>query len=137
MKLFCDTSFLIALYDANDQYHEKAASFVKKEIPDISLLTSDYVFDETLTFLLHTHPLNGFLRARAFDRDVFVKKSISIFYISEILFEKARGIFFRFNKDKKWSFTDCTTFVLMEDYNIGSALSFDKNFLQRGLRILP
>jgi len=41
-------------------------------------------------------------------------------------------IFERFNKDKFWSFTDCTSKVIMELLDIKEAFSFDRNFEQMG-----
>lgn len=137
MKIFADSSFLIALYDSGDQYFQKAhflLNSIKKDMPQV--IISDYVYDETLTFLLTTHRYYGFIRTQAFDRDVMGKKFCDVIFIDSSLFYKAREIFNRYNKDKIWSFTDCTSFALMEDYGIRQALSFDKNFSQRGFKIV-
>jgi len=39
--------------------------------------------------------------------------------------------------DNGWSFTDCTSFVLMENLDILHALSFDRNFSEAGFGVLP
>ena len=38
--------------------------------------------------------------------------------------------------DKKWSLTDCISFVVMEDYGIQDALTGDRHFEQAGFRAL-
>jgi len=48
--LFLDTSFILALEDADDQYHKEAMAFwrafQKRPQP---LVTTSYIFDETIT----------------------------------------------------------------------------------------
>lgn len=55
--------------------------------------------------------------------------------ISERIEEKAWRIF-KEHEDKKYSFTDCTSFVLMEKLNVERAFVFDKNFEQYGFSTL-
>jgi len=137
MKVFADTSFLIALYDNTDEY-SKSAHKILKSLKDTlqEVFISDYIFDETVTLLLDTHHYYGYLRAKAFNADVTLKKVCHLTFISEILFEQARDIFFRYNKDKSWSFTDCTSFALMKDFDINRVLSFDKHFSEMGFKLL-
>src|SRR3989338_1118709 len=137
MKLFCDTGFFIAIYDPKDQYHQKAKNLVKTiETTNPILVISDYVYSETVSSLLRTHKYYGPLRAKEFDNDVFDNKIYSFTFIGESLFEKARKIFFDGNKGRKWSFVDCTSFALMEDYGIKEVLSFDENFREFGFSLI-
>ena len=137
MKIFADSSFLIALYDKSDQYYNEALAIFKSIRNDApQVIISDYIFDETSTFLLYTHSYYGFIKSKAFDEDVMEKKVCDFIFINETIFYKAREIFNKFNKDKKWSFTDCTSFAVMEDLGIRNVLSFDKNFTQRGFRVI-
>jgi len=41
------------------------------------------------------------------------------------------------SQDKRWSFTDCTSFVLMQNLGIRKALTFDANFRQAGFATFP
>ncbi len=58
MRLFIDTTALVATEDKDDTNHKKAVQFRDKvgrsETPFGKLFTSNYVVDETLT-LLRTH----------------------------------------------------------------------------------
>lgn len=75
-------------------------------------------------------------RAYRYDADINIKHKVSLIFTTEIIFIQAREIFFRYNKDKKWSFTDCVSFALMKDLGIKEVLSFDHNFKEMGFRII-
>jgi predicted nucleic acid-binding protein len=50
--------------------------------------------------------------------------------------EKARKAFFRY-RDKSYSFTDCTSLMVMQELRIKQALTTDRHFRQMGLQVLP
>ena len=50
--------------------------------------------------------------------------------------EKARNVFFR-HRDKNYSFTDCTSFVVMKELKLKQALTTDRHFRQMGFEVLP
>jgi predicted nucleic acid-binding protein len=50
--------------------------------------------------------------------------------------EKARAWFFR-HRDKDYSFTDCTSFVVMRELRVKEALTTDRHFRQAGFLSLP
>jgi predicted nucleic acid-binding protein len=50
--------------------------------------------------------------------------------------ERARSWFFRWS-DKSFSFTDCTSFVVMKELRIRRALTLDRHFEQAGFDIVP
>jgi uncharacterized protein len=41
-------------------------------------------------------------------------------------------VFERYNIDKFWSFTDCVSYVVMQQQNIQEVFSFDHHFSQMG-----
>ena len=57
---------------------------------------------------------------------------LHVIQITEEIEDSALLIFERFNKDKFWSFTDCTSKAIMEMFDINEGFSFDKNFEQMG-----
>ena len=130
---FVDTGFLVARFNQKDRNHRSAASFLKnQEDPDsevFRLVLSDYVFDETLTtirFKSGRHDVaaaagHAILKSTSFER-VFVEPPV---------FDAAWSLFLD-RADKPWSFTDCTSFVLMENLGIRKAVAFDANFRQAG-----
>src|SRR5258707_1025182 len=50
--------------------------------------------------------------------------------------EKARHLFFRY-ADKEFSFTDCTSFVVMQQLKLKHALTTDRHFKQMGFQTVP
>jgi uncharacterized protein len=113
MKIFIDTSVLIALYSLRDQNYKQAQVIVSALVnSNAEFFTTDYVLDEVYTGLI-TNPKAGYRAALRFDRKV--KRRIwKVITVDERLLEKARGVFMKFNKDKTWSFTDCTSYVVMK-----------------------
>jgi predicted nucleic acid-binding protein len=43
---------------------------------------------------------------------------------------------YRNRSDKSWSFTDCASFVVMQEQRLDSALTTDSHFSQAGFRAL-
>ena len=50
--------------------------------------------------------------------------------------EKARKAFFRY-RDKTYSFTDCTSLVVMQELKLKNVLTTDHHFRQMGFQVLP
>jgi predicted nucleic acid-binding protein len=67
---------------------------------------------------------------------VLRSRSISVVWINEPIFDAALKLI-KERPDKKWSFTDCTSFVIMSQLNIKEAFAFDKNFKQAGFTMIP
>ena len=66
-----------------------------------------------------------------FRESVYKSDILEIIYISMDTEEEAYKIFKKY-KDKDFSFTDCTSFALMERKKIKKAFSFDHHFIQHG-----
>ncbi|WP_169973726.1 type II toxin-antitoxin system VapC family toxin [Tautonia rosea] len=92
------------------------------------LLTTDYVVDETLTlFRSRGHTT----LAIAFGDHIFRGDLARLYVLSETEIRLAWETFRRFD-DKGWSFTDCTSKVVIERLEITTALALDQHFRQFG-----
>jgi hypothetical protein len=136
--IFVDTSAWIALADKSDQNHHRAQTYYEQQIKphSIQLLTSDYVLDETLT-LIRYHM--GLIYARTFWQSVQQAQdhgSLSISRVTEEVWLDALALFFRYH-DQQFSFTDCTSFVLLARVPVDAVFSSDKDFLVAGFSIQP
>ena len=96
------------------------------------LVTSDYVFDETLT-LFRTRL--GLAVAQRWWQQLEDSSFLKWEWVGPERADKARELFFRF-RDKDFSFTDCTSFVIMKELRINQALTTDHHFVQMGYEIL-
>jgi len=135
---FVDTSFLVARFNRKDRNHRAAAAFLQSQREagrePIRLVLSDYVFDETLTTLLFQSGRHDV--AAAAGRAILESEALRMVRVEAPVFEDAWALFLE-RPDKRWSFTDCTSFVLMDHLNIRSALAFDRNFSEAGFALLP
>jgi uncharacterized protein len=132
--IFVDTSFLIALFSKKDENHTKALKTrgkIQKNPNSIALYYSDYIFDELITFLKKRKELYAISHAEIIDIGEKIKKSkiLNYIHITEKIYEKTWE-YIQTYQDKDWSFTDMSSFVLMDTFEIKYYLAYDKHFAQ-------
>lgn len=132
--LFVDTAGWMACADAADPAHDaaRAARDTALEAGRF-LVTTDYVVDETLTLV---RMRLGIGAAENWWAQVEGSPRVRHEAIDALRAEKARAVMFR-HRDKDYSFTDCTSFVVMRDLRLKDALTTDRHFRQMGFQILP
>lgn len=134
MKILIDTGAWVSIAMKQDKHHEAAVHLLRNFQQDsIVLITSDYILDEVLTLvrMRSTHE-----NARSIGIAILKSPVVRFERITETVWEKAWKIFQRY-KDKMWSFTDCTSFALMDHLRINHAFTFDTDFRQYGKEVLP
>ncbi len=130
-RLFVDTGAWYALVDKNDPDHKEAASFIRNN--KIPLLTTNFVFDETVTLL---RSRLGWNVAKEFGLKLKDSRFVSLISVKDEDEERAWEIFLKY-KDKDFSYTDCTSFAVMERLKIDTAFSFDSHFRLIGFKVVP
>ncbi|MBI4729337.1 MAG: PIN domain-containing protein [Acidobacteria bacterium] len=134
MSVFVDTSAFAALENRRDARHEAAVREYRRLIrARASFLTSDYVFDETLTLL---KARAGSQVALRWGERMLASSLFDLLVVDRPMLEKALGVFGS-TLDQPFSFTDCASFALMRAHGIGDALAFDDDFVRFGFRALP
>ena len=133
-RLFVDTSGWMAMADASDPVHVDCLATRDNwlELGGI-LITSDYVVDETLTLIrmrLGIHAAEKWWRIYSGSPRCMTER------ITVDRIEKAVQWFFKW-QDHAFSFTDCTSFVVMRELGILSALTTDGHFTRAGFKKLP
>jgi hypothetical protein len=132
--VFVDTAGWVACADGADPAHEAACAARDGALEaGRTLVTTDYVADETLTLL---RLRLGVAAARGWWEQVDRSPRLRWEQIDHERFEKARQIFFQY-RDKDYSFTDCTSFVLMRELRLADVLTTDRHFRQMGFQMLP
>lgn len=125
MKIFADTGAWIALADRNDQYHNIAkkvyVSIQKKEIP---IIITDYIFDETVTWL---HYKIGHNVACDWGNKILDSRMVEIVKVSDEHINPAWELFQKYH-DQKFSFTDCISFIVMNLSGTDTAFAYDSHF---------
>lgn len=137
MRLFIDTSAFIALENEDDRDHEFALDYREKirrgETPFRALYTSNYILDEVFTMLWLKLSRQASV---TFGEDVKRSRILRVLRVTSEVEEAAWTIFKKYG-DKDFSFTDCTSFALMEREAIFTAFTFDEHFQQYGFQTVP
>jgi hypothetical protein len=132
--LFIDTAGWMACADGADPVHARCCAARDRALEAGQwLLTSDFVVDETLTLIRVRLGLGA---AETWWQQIDRSSRLRWERIDSDRFEKARQLFFRY-RDKHFSFTDCTSFVVMREVRLTHALTTDGHFRQMGFQVLP
>ena len=131
--VFVDTSGLYALVDKKDANFETA----RDEVGRIArsgqkLVVTDYIIDEAVT--LAKARSGARVALRILD---LIEQSVGIRVerIDVGRFDEAKA-FFRRHADHDYSFTDCSSFVLMRELELRQALTSDRHFSEAGFEAL-
>ena len=127
MPVFVDTGAWFAYFVRRDPDHGAAVEWMKTTNRQ-PLLTTDFVLDELLTLLKLRE---NHLVAVAAGGALLEKATTRIERVTEADFDEAWSVSQRYG-DKEWSFTDCTSKVVMERLGITQAFAFDARFEQFG-----
>lgn len=132
-EIFIDSSAWIAINNKKDQFHNKAIKINRELLQNrCHYITTNFVLDETYTALLTKVSC---FAAVDFGEKVINSRAISIIHITA-KFEKEAWNIFKQYSDKFFSFTDCTSFVIMRRLRLEEAFTGDHHFEQAGFKIL-
>lgn len=130
-RAFVDTGAWYALLDKKDPDHARVADACRAYRG--RLVTSNYVFDEVVTLTRYrlgwdvAHRLGDELREQRVARLERVTPKD----------EAAAWTIFEQHRDKRYSFTDCTSFVLVQRLTLAVCIAIDSDFRSFGLHCLP
>ena len=128
---FVDSGAWFAQAVPSDPHHGAAVAWAGGNHD--TLITTDYVIDETLTLFSSR---GDRIKAVAFGTRIFNRTCpVVIHYLTPAEIAAAWEVFRTF-VDKGWSFTDCTSKVVIETLGIPTAFAFDQHFLQFGTVIV-
>jgi predicted nucleic acid-binding protein len=132
-EAFADTSALYAAVDSRDAHHAQVAQAMRQLARTSRMIvTSDYVVAETLNLAVAR---GGRKVAERLLQLLENSSGLRMDRINPERFVAAKA-FFRKHSDHNYSFTDCTSFVLMHELQIEDALTTDRHFREAGFRIL-
>jgi len=126
MSIFVDTGAWFASVVPADRNHLKVVAFLQHN--PSPLITTDYVIDETLTLL---RARGEAMKAIALGRQFFDLQIANVFHITPEIVSKAWELF-RDQPARRWSFTDCTSKVVMDELHLRQALFLDSHFSEFG-----
>jgi len=132
LTIFIDTSAFLAIFAADDRFHEAASEMWRFLIRDEErIVCNNYVLLETLTLLQRRL---GVEAARSFQMNVL--PSLIIHWVDENSHNRAFTFLLAANQ-RYLSLVDCSAFETMRAYEIGRAFSFDRHYGEQGFEIIP
>ena len=130
--IFLDTSFLYPLLSEEDVDHRRVRdvfeSYRGRNIRAL-LITTNLVVGETITLIRTTPPRSHAAAVKAGEY-LFGERIARVHHVTAEE-ERAAFAYLKRYADKEYSFTDCASFVLMEQLGIREALAIDSDFTHR------
>ena len=130
--IFWDATAFIALGNARDNLHQ-AAITVSQELAQAQaqVLTTDAILIEVANAFSKST-----LRPVALQLIEAVQESVTlevatIVHIDIDLWQRGWELY-QARTDKDWGLTDCISFIVMKDYGIHQAFTYDRHFEQAG-----
>ncbi len=132
-KVFLDTSYLIAIVIAKDDFHERAFELANQiEEENTQIVTTQAIILEignALSKLKYRQSAAGLIQHLNSDINT------SVIALNDEICDKAFELF-RSRPDKEWGLVDCISFVVMREREIEAALTADEHYIQAGFRAL-
>ncbi len=128
-EVFADTACWIALLNRQDSLHVSTNTLYQDLIKKGSVfITISSIIEETANALSNPKFKPSLIN---FYHNISRSPRVTILHIDPDFWEKGWQLFSN-RDDKNWSFTDCISFVVMNDRKIKTALTSDKHFIQAG-----
>ena len=128
--VFADAFYFVARLNRRDQHHGRVLQFSRGLRARI--LTSDWVLMEVADALAESE-CRG--RVREFILHLRQSPACEIVPASRELLDRALDLYHQ-HADKKWTLTDCLSFVIMRERGVVDALTGDKHFEQASFNAL-
>jgi predicted nucleic acid-binding protein len=129
-RVFADTFYFLAVLNRHDPAHQAALEFYGDS--SLQLVTTEWALTEVADATAIPPARQKFkelMEVLAGD------ECVKIVPASHELFARGLALYFQ-RPDKKWSLTDCLSFVVMGDEGLTDALTGDRDFEQAGMNIL-
>jgi len=136
-RIFVDSWGWCAMVNRREEYHELVQYLIAELVEESAkLYTTNFILDETYTLIrtrVHHRAAVEFHRKLQIMID---GKLVEVIHLMPEIEQDAWIIFERYD-DKDFSFTDCTSFVVMKQQRIVSVITDDRHFKQMGFDLLP
>jgi predicted nucleic acid-binding protein len=128
--VFADTAYFLALSSRRDQLHPQAR--VLRARHRKALLTTEWVLTEVAAALAAPSTRSQFTSLIAQLRE---QPEVRVVAADSDHFKQGCALYAE-RKDKRWSLTDCISFIVMREHGVDAALTSDEDFVQAGFKRL-
>ena len=125
--VFLDTSFVVAIINADDALHQAALSLEE----DLKQYSHIWITEAILFEIGNSFSKNNKEQVAQFIQYCYDSPRIQVIKFNEELFHQALNYYTQY-LDKDWSLTDCLSFAVMRKECISIAYSSDHHFEQAG-----
>lgn len=133
MRIFLDTSGLIALSDEKDRNHNKAKAYLRQQVEKGTRFVSGRnILVEYIDGV--TKRISKEKAVEELDK-ILSSKLLVVEPVSKMDWDEAIK-YFRKYKDQKIDLTDCLSFAIMERLELNTSLTFDNDFKTHGFNVL-
>ncbi len=129
-RLLLDTAYALALLNPRDQYHLKVMALLPR-FSKAEVWVTEAVLTEIGDGLSTVDRVSAF----TFIRRIALSVDSRVINVDSMLFQDALNLYGS-RSDKRWSLTDCISFVIMKRNGLALALTSDHHFVQAGFRAL-
>ncbi|MBW3623208.1 MAG: hypothetical protein KY468_07330 [Armatimonadetes bacterium] len=137
MKVLVEAGGWLSVLISTDRYHERGSRYFQELIHRRTrFFTTDFILDEVITRLRYDV---GHSIALQFLDLIHESEASGILVIHSIIQEdwgRAEAIFRQY-KESKLSFTDCTTFAILEKHPVEEVFGYDQHFEMMGHILKP
>ncbi|HCS39282.1 MAG TPA: VapC toxin family PIN domain ribonuclease [Anaerolineaceae bacterium] len=132
MKVFIDTSAILAILNSDDHFHEPAKNeWIRIIESQDALFSSNYIIVETIALLQRRF---GNEAVRIFITNF--QPLVDLIWIDEKTHEAALSVVKTINQ-RDLSLVDCTSFEIMRQMDISHVFTFDSHFSEQGFSAIP
>lgn len=132
-RVLVDTGAYYGVADPTDAHHAAATRMAPRlSTRAVQLYTTNFILAESHALLLTRR---GYAVALRFLDELAAGRTTVVRVTPAD--EQRADVVIRQYRDKRYSFTDATSFAVMERFGIRQAFCFDRNFRQYGFQVLP
>jgi hypothetical protein len=120
--------------DRRDAGHGRVTAFIEQAVRSgRRLVTTDYILDESCTL---TKARAGSAMALRLLDLIAGTTALDLEWVDAERFRRAEA-HFRKHHDQAFSFTDCTSFIVMQQLRVSQVITSDAHFRIAGFEVLP
>ena len=135
--VFIDTWAWYVLADQDDPDHDIAQAAIEELIErNVRLLITNFVVDEAATLIRYKLGHEEALEFLRTTDELVAEEYLTIVQVTKEHEELAQKIFERY-ADVEFSYTDCVSFVVMQELKVPEVLTSDRHFTIMGFSLVP